>query len=105
MEERITVVQTEAIRVFTRIAVQVGVSEGWRRLILRRWKYADRVTLLMWASKVKVPSKMTPRLRSWGDGWTVELSMDMEKGLCFARVDLVPMRRTSVLSLFSLRKP
>ena len=34
----------------------------------------------------------------------MELSMDMGKGLCFASVDLVPMRRTSVLSLFSLRK-
>ena len=30
--------------------------------------------------------------------------MDMEKGLCFARLDLVPTRRTLVLSLFSLRK-
>ena len=72
--------------------------------MLCRWKYADRVTLLMWASKVKVPSRMTPRLLTWGDGRTMELSMDMEKGLCFARVDLVPTRRTSVLSLFSLRK-
>ena len=32
------------------------------------------------------------------------MSMDMEKRLCFARMDLVPTRRTSVLSLFSLRK-
>ena len=30
--------------------------------------------------------------------------MDMEKGVSFARVDLVPMRRNLVLSLFSLRK-
>ena len=45
-----------------RIAVQVGVSEGRRRLILLRWKYADWVTLLMWASRVKVPSRMTHRL-------------------------------------------
>ena len=64
-----------------RIEVQVGVSEGQRRLMLRRWKYADRVTLLMWASKVKVPSRMTPRLLTWGDGRTVELSMDMEVGV------------------------
>ena len=41
-----------------------------------------QVTLLMWASKVKVPSRMTPRLLIWGDGETMELSMDMEKGLC-----------------------
>ena len=54
--------------------------------------------------KVKVPSRMTPRLLTWGDGRTVELSMDMEKGLCFARLYLGPTRRTSVLSLFSLRK-
>ena len=47
---------------------------------------------------------MTPRLFTWGDSGTVELSMDMEKGLCFARLDLVPTRRTLVLSLFSLRK-
>ena len=72
--------------------------------MLRRWKYADRVTLLMWASKVKVPSRVTPRLLTWDDGRTVELSMDMEKGLCFARLDLVPMRGTLVLSLFNLRK-
>ena len=63
--------------------MQVGVSEGRRRLMLRRWKYAVRVTLLMWASKVKVPSSMTPRLLTWGDGGTMELSIDMEKGLCF----------------------
>ena len=68
--------------------------------MLHRGKYADWVTLLMWASKVKVPSRMTPRLLTWGDSGTVELSMDMEKGLCFARVDLVPTRRTLVLSLF-----
>ena len=61
---------------FTRIAVQVGVSEGRRWLMLCRWKYADRVTLLMRASKVKVPPRMTPRLLPWGDGGTVELSMD-----------------------------
>ena len=32
------------------------MNEGQRWLMLRRWKYADRVTLLMWASKVKVRS-------------------------------------------------
>ena len=89
---------------FMRIAVQIGVSEGRRQLMLRRWKYADRVTLLMWALKLKLPSRMTPRLFTWGDGGTVELSMDMEKGLSYPRVDLVPMRRTLVLPLFSLRK-
>ena len=67
-----------------RIAVQAGVSVGQRRLMLRRWKYADWATLLMWASKVKMLSRMTPRPRTWGDGRTVVLSMDMEKALCFA---------------------
>ena len=51
--------------------------------MLRRWMYADQVTLLMWASKVNVLSGMTPRLLTLGDGGTVELSMDMEKGLFF----------------------
>ena len=63
---------------FTRIAVQAGASEGRRQLMWRRWKYADRLTLLTWALKVKVPSRMTPRLLTWGDGGTVDLSMDME---------------------------
>ena len=84
--------------------MQAGVSEGRRRLMLHRWKYEDQVTLMMWASKVKVPFRMTPRLLTWGEGRTVELLMDIEKGLSFARVDLVPTSRTSFLSLFSLRK-
>ena len=87
----------DVIRVFMGIAVQVGVSEGW--LMLCRWKYADRVTLLMWASKVSVPSRMTPRLSTWGGSGPVELLTDMEKRLCFARVDLVQMERTWILSL------
>lgn len=34
----------------------------------------------------------------------MELLMDMEKVLSIAKVDLVPMRMTSVLSLLSLKK-
>ena len=34
----------------------------------------------------------------------MELLMDMEKVLSVAKVDLVPMRRTSVFSQLSLRK-
>ena len=34
----------------------------------------------------------------------MELLMDIEKVLSVAKVDLVPMRRTSVLSLLNLRK-
>ena len=58
-----------------------------------------RVTLLMWASEVRVLFRMTPRLFTWGDGRTVELLIAMERRLCFARLDLVPTRRTLVLSL------
>ena len=39
--------------------------------MLRRWKYEDRATLLMWASKIKVLSRMTPRLFTWSDGGSV----------------------------------
>ena len=49
-------------------------------------------------------SRMTPRLFTWGEGETVELSMVREKLLVFDKVDLVPMRRISVLLLLSLRK-
>ncbi len=49
-------------------------------------------------------SRMTPRLLTWGEGETEELSIVREKLLVLDRVDLVPMRRTSVLLLFNLRK-
>ena len=60
--------------------------------------------LLMWDWKDSVLSRMTPRLLTWGEGETVELSMVIEKLLVLDKVDLGPMRRTSVLLLFSLRK-
>ena len=47
---------------------------------------------------------MTPRLLTWGEGDTMELSMVREKLSTLDRVDLVPTRRSSVLSLLSLRK-
>ena len=47
---------------------------------------------------------MTPRLRTRGEGVMVEVSTVSEMGPVLLRVDLVPMRRSSVLSLFSLRK-
>ena len=46
---------------------------------------------------------MTPRLLTWGEGETVELSILSEKLSVLDKVDLVPMRRTSVLLLFNLR--
>ena len=47
---------------------------------------------------------MTPRLLTWGEGETEVLSIVMEKLSGFIWVDLVLMRRTSVLLLLSLRK-
>ena len=48
-------------------------------------------------------SSMTPRLLIWGEGETDELSIVREKRLVLEWI-LVPMRRTSVLLLFNLRK-
>ena len=49
-------------------------------------------------------SRMTPKLFTWGEGETEELSMVREKVLTLASVDLVPRRRISVLLQFNLRK-
>ena len=49
-------------------------------------------------------SRMTPRLLTWGEGEIDEMSMQMEKLFILERVDLVPIRKISVLSQFSLRK-
>jgi len=59
--------------------------------------------LFIWECKNRVLSRMTPRLLTCGEGETVELSMVAEKLSVVDNVDLEPMR-TSVLSLFSLRK-
>ena len=47
---------------------------------------------------------ITPRLRARGEGVMVKVSMVSEMGPVIFRVDLVPMRRSSVLSLLSLRE-
>ena len=60
--------------------------------------------VLTWGSKERVGSRITQRLRARGEGEMIELSMVSEKGPIFLRVDLVPMRRSSVLSLLSLRR-
>ena len=57
-----------------------------------------------WGTKERVGSRITPRLRARGEGVLVEVSMVSEMGPVFLRVDLVPMRRSSVLSLLSLRE-
>ena len=49
-------------------------------------------------------SRITPRLRAMGEEEMIELSMVSKMGPVLLRVDLVPMRRSSVLSLLSLRK-
>ena len=58
----------------------------------------------MWDWNDRVLSRMTPRLLTRGEGDTDELSMEIEKSFIFERIDLVPIRRSSVLSLLSLRK-
>ena len=47
---------------------------------------------------------MTPRLLTWGEGETDELSMEMDKLFILERLDLVPIRSISVFSQLSLRK-
>ena len=69
-----------------------------------RWKYADRMVLLMWVWNERVLSRTTPRLFTWGEGETEELSMERVRLGCFDNEDFEPMRSTSVLSLFNLRK-
>ena len=49
-------------------------------------------------------SRMTPKLFTWREGETEELSMVREKVLTLASVDLVPRRSISVLLQFNLRK-
>ena len=49
-------------------------------------------------------SRMTPKLFTWGEGETEELSMVREMVLTFASVDLVPRRSIPVLLQFNLRK-
>ena len=60
--------------------------------------------LLMWDWNDSVLSRMTPRLLTWGEGETVELSTVRDKLSVLDKVDLVPMRRISVLLLFNCRK-
>ena len=47
---------------------------------------------------------MTPRLLTCGEGETVELPMVTEKLSVLDSVNLEPIRRISVLSVFNLRK-
>ena len=62
------------------------------------------MVMLIWDLKESEPSRMTPRLFTWEEGETMELSTGREKLSTLDRVDLVPTRRISVLSLLSLRK-
>ena len=56
---------------------------------------------LTWGSKERVGSRITPRLPATEEGVMVEASMVNEMGPVLLRVDLVPMRRSYVLSLLS----
>ena len=47
---------------------------------------------------------MIPRLRTRGEGVMVDESMVRDTGPALLSMDLVPMRRSSVLLLLSLRK-
>ncbi len=94
----------EVTRACTRIAGEFGVRNGRRRLMFRKWKYTDRVILFTCFSKDKVLLRTTPRRLTWVDEEIIELSTESEKLLDFDKLDLVPIRRTSVLSVFSLRK-
>ena len=58
----------------------------------------------MWEWKDRVLSRTTPRLLTCVEGETVKLSMVTEGLSVLESVDFEPMRRTSVLSLFSFRK-
>lgn len=44
------------------------------------WKNVDRVMLLMWDWKDRELSRTTPKLLTWEEV-TMELSMEMERGL------------------------
>ena len=72
--------------------------------MLRRWKKEVLTTELMCALNERVESKRTPRFRTRGEGDRVTLSMEREKGEVLERVDLDPVRISSVLSLFNMRK-
>ena len=62
------------------------------------------MVMLIWDLKISEPSRMTPRLFTWGEGETMELSNEREKLSTLSRDDLVPTKRISVLLLLSLRK-
>ena len=62
------------------------------------------MVMLIWDLKESEPSRMTPRLFTWGEGETMELSNEREKLSTLSRDDLVPTKGISVLLLLSLRK-
>ena len=61
---------------------------------------------LTWGSKDRVGSRMTPRLRARGEGVMVCVMVPMvsEMGPVLLRVDLVPMRRSSVFFAVELEE-
>lgn len=67
--------------------------------MLCRWKYADLEILLNWEWKDRVLLRMTPRILTYEQELTEELSMTKEKLSILDSTDFVPMRRISGLSL------
>lgn len=57
------------------------------------WKYADRVTLFIWASNDKVLSKMAAKLLTCLDGDTGKWSMFTEEQLDLAKLVFEPTRK------------
>jgi len=61
--------------------------------MLHRCEICRPRDLLMWDWNDSVLSRRTPRLLTWGDGETKELSIVMEKMSVLDSVDLVQIRR------------
>ena len=75
-----------------RISVECWVREGRSLEILRRWKKAVHVILLMWDVKERVLSKITPRLLTVVEVGTKQPSMRILRGWDLEIDYLDPMR-------------
>ncbi len=69
-----------------------------------RWKKADLVTELMWVWKERVESRMTPRLRTSGDGGMEQPSMWRRKSPIFWSSALGAITMSSVFLELSLSR-
>ena len=69
-----------------------------------RWYNADLVTFFMWDWNDRVGSRMTPRLRTTGDGVMEQPSTTRSRSSTFLSSDLGATTMSSVLLLFGLRR-